>query len=68
MEPMDPLDPPPSGPLAKKRPLWLRDTLQYTERYVLAKRAFRESKKPCRYKGYIVAMSTMIQDEPFTSE
>ena len=27
MEPMDPLDIPPCDPLARKRPLWLHDTL-----------------------------------------
>lgn len=27
MEPMDPSDPPPCDPPAKKRPIWLRDTL-----------------------------------------
>lgn len=61
MEPMDPLDPPPSD---KKRPLWFRDTLQYVEIYVLTKRNFRGSKKPCRYQGYVVAIRIMIQAEP----
>jgi len=47
VEPLDPLDSPPSDPLARKRPLWLCGTLQDVERYVFSKRAFRESKKPC---------------------
>eukprot|EP00253_Pinus_taeda_P014813 PITA_14813 len=63
MEPMDPLD-----PLAKKRPLLLRDTLQDGERRVPIRRSFRESKNPCRYQGYVAAMSTMIQAEPPTLE
>ena len=64
MEPMDPLDPPPTNPPIRKRPLWLCDTLQDNERQVLIQRSFRESKKPCRYQGYVVVMSTMIQAEP----
>jgi len=34
MEPMDPLNPPPCDPLAKKRPLWLHHTLQDDERRI----------------------------------
>ena len=37
MEPMDPLDPPPFHP-PKKRPFWLRDTLQYDERRIPIRR------------------------------
>lgn len=33
-EPMDPLDPPPCDNPAKKKPLWLHDTLQDDERRV----------------------------------
>ena len=59
----DLLDPPPSDPPSKGRPLWLRDTLQDVERYILARGTFRESKTPCRYQGYLVAMSTIVQAE-----
>jgi len=31
MDPIDPLDPPPCDPPARKRPLWLRDTSQDDE-------------------------------------
>lgn len=43
MEPMDSLDSPRSDPLARKRPLWLHDTLQNVERHVPAKATFRET-------------------------
>lgn len=42
MEPMDTLDPPPCDPLARKRPLWFRDTLQDVERHVATHGTFRE--------------------------
>lgn len=47
IELMDPLDPPPCDPPAKKRPHWLHDTLQDVERHVVARGTFKESKKPC---------------------
>lgn len=36
MEPMDPLDPPSCDPLTRKIPLWLKDTLQYAKKHVVA--------------------------------
>lgn len=68
MEPTDPLDPPPSDPPSRKRPLWLKDTLQYVEKHVVASGTFRERKKPCRYQAYVVAMGNMIQAKPSTFE
>ena len=67
-EPMDPLDPPPTDPPTRKRPLWLCDTLLNVERNVPIRRSFREGKQPCRYQGYVAAMSTMIQVEPSSFE
>lgn len=49
MEPMDPLSPPPCDPPAKKKPLWLCDTLQDDESRILVRRSYRESKNPCKY-------------------
>lgn len=65
---MDPLDPPPSDPPARKRSLWIWDTLQDTEKHILAKGNFTESKNSCWYQGYIAAMSMIIQVEPSTFE
>jgi len=31
-------------------------------------RTFRESKKPCRYRGYVVTMRSIMQVEPHTFE
>eukprot|EP00253_Pinus_taeda_P019079 PITA_19079 len=68
MEPMNPLDPPTSDPSSRKRPLWFHDTLQDVERHVISRGTFRESKNPCRYEWYVVAMRNMIQAEPHTFE
>ena len=62
---MDPIDPPPSN---KRRPSWLRDTLEDAERHIAPRGTFRESKKPKRYQGYLAAMSTIVQSEPRTFE
>ena len=40
--PMDPIDPPSSN---KRRPSWLRDTLEDVERHISPRGTFRESKK-----------------------
>eukprot|EP00253_Pinus_taeda_P004562 PITA_04562 len=63
--PMDPIDPSPS---LGKRPSWLRDTLEDVEGHAAPRGTFRESKKPCRYQGYLAAMSTIVQSEPGSFE
>jgi len=62
--PMDPIDPPPHEPSSsKRRPPWLKDTLEDAERHIAPRRTFRESKKPNRYQGYLATMSTIVQTE-----
>ena len=59
---MDPIDPPPSEPYSsKRRPSWLRDTLEDVKRHTAPRGTFGESKKSNRYQGYLVAMSTIVQ-------
>eukprot|EP00253_Pinus_taeda_P012320 PITA_12320 len=66
---MDPIDPPPSEPsTSRKRPLWLKDTLEDAEKHIASRGTFRESKNPNRYQGYLAAMSTIVQSEPCTFE
>ena len=62
---MDLIDPPPS---MKGRPSWLQDTLEDAERQMDPRGTFHESKKPNRYQGYLVAMSTIVQSEPGSFE
>ena len=58
--PLDPIDPPASN---KRRPSWLRDTLQDAERHIALRGTFCGSKKPNRYQGYLTAMSIIVQSE-----
>jgi len=63
-EPMDPIDPLPHEPSSsKRRPSWLRETLEDAERNIAPRGTFSERKKPNRYRGYLTAMSTIIQNE-----
>eukprot|EP00253_Pinus_taeda_P019242 PITA_19242 len=62
-------DPPPSDPSSsRKRPLWLKDSLEYAERHIAPRGTFCESKKSNRYQGYLVSTSTIIQSKPCTFE
>eukprot|EP00253_Pinus_taeda_P001456 PITA_01456 len=58
---MDPIEPPPGEPsTSKKRPLWLKETLEDAERHVAHRGTFCESKKPNRPKDNSVATSKWI--------
>ena len=63
--PMDPIDPPPSN---KRRPSWLRVTLEDAERHIAPRETLRESKKSKRYQGYLAPMSIIAQSVPVTFE
>eukprot|EP00253_Pinus_taeda_P028274 PITA_28274 len=64
-EPLDPIDPPLSEPSSsRKRPSWLRGTLDDAKGHTAPQGTFRESKKLNRYQGYMTIMSTIIQNEP----
>jgi len=65
--PMDPIDPPPHEPSSsKRRPSWLRETLEDAKRHVAPRGTFCESKKSNRYQGYLTATSTIVQSKPCT--
>eukprot|EP00253_Pinus_taeda_P002316 PITA_02316 len=67
--PMDSNDPPPGDPsTSRKRPLWLKDTLEDAKRHIAPRGTFCESKKPNRYQWYLAFMSTIVQTEPCTFE
>jgi len=68
-EPMDPIDSPPQESSSfKRRPSWLRETLEDAERHISPRGTFCESKKPNRYQGYLNVMSIIIQNEPSSFE
>lgn len=52
----------------RKRPLWLKTTLEDTEGYGATKGTFRESKRSKRYYGYATYMTKLIEAEPSTFE
>ena len=54
--------------LQKKRPLWLKDTLENAKKHIAPRGTFRESKKLDGYQGYLATMSTIVQSEPCTFE
>lgn len=55
--PMDPIHPPPSEPTtSRKRPLWLKDTLEDAEKHIAPRGTFRESRKLNTYQGYLTTM------------
>lgn len=49
----------------KRRPTWVRQTLQDVEGHT-APRSFRESKRPQRYGCYVALMSSLLDSEPST--
>jgi len=53
-------------PTTRKRPNWLKATLEDLEGHETAKSSFRESKKPKRYSGYAAYMTKSIEVEPPT--
>ena len=68
-EPRNLIDPLPHEPSSsKRRPSWLRETLEGAERHIPPRGTFRESKKLNKYQGYLTAMSTIIQNEPSSFE
>eukprot|EP00253_Pinus_taeda_P027015 PITA_27015 len=68
-EPMDPIDPHPQDPSSsKRRPSWLRETLEDVERHIAPRGNFHESEKPNRYQGCLIVMSIIIQSEPSSFE
>ena len=42
--------------------------LKDAERHIAPRGTFRENKKPNMYQGYLIAMSTIIQNEPSSFE
>jgi hypothetical protein len=47
----------------KRKPAWLRNTLQEAEKHVAPHGTFRESKKPHIFSSYMVLMSHIIDAE-----
>jgi hypothetical protein len=63
-----PVDPPREVAVNRKRPAWLRNTLQEVEGHATPKGSFRESKRPHKFSSYVALMSNIIDSEPSTFE
>jgi hypothetical protein len=55
-------------PLAKRKPGWLKETMQEAEKIAAPKGTFRESKRPHRYGGYAALMNNISDFEPSSFE
>lgn len=64
LEPIETLERSLEEPPTKRRPGWLKETLQEAERIVAPKGTFRERKRPHRYGGYVVLVNNLIDYEP----
>ena len=53
-------------PTTRKRPNWLKATLEDAEGHEAAKGLSRESKKPKRYSDYVAYITKLIEAEPST--
>jgi hypothetical protein len=51
-------------PPAKRKPAWLKETMQEAERIATPKGTFRESKRPHRFGGYVALVSNISDSEP----
>ena len=50
--------------MVKRKPAWLRETLQEGEKHAAPEGAFREKKRPNRFSSYMALMSNIINSEP----
>ena len=68
VEPAEPVDMTREAIITRKRPAWLRETLQDAERIAAPGGSFRESKRPHRFSSYMALMSHIIDAEPSSYE
>ena len=58
------VDPPREEIVSRKRPAWLRDTLQEAERHPAPNESSREIKRPRKFSSYSTLMTHIIDFEP----
>ena len=56
------------SPPVKRRPAWLRETLQEAEKHTAPPSTFRESRRPQKFSGYVAQMNHIIDAEPSSYE
>ena len=68
MELVGPSEKPRDAPPAKRRPTWLRETLQEAKKHTPPPVTFRESRRPQKFLGYVAQMSLITDVEPSSYE
>jgi hypothetical protein len=68
IEPTELVDLPRDAAMIRKRPTWLRDTLQDANGHASPNGTFRESKRPHKFSSYLALMSHIIDSEPSSYE
>jgi hypothetical protein len=68
LEPAEELERTLEEPPAKRKPAWLKETVQEAEKIAAPKGISRESKRPHRYRGYVALMSSISDVEPSSFE
>jgi hypothetical protein len=68
LEPAEELERTLEEPPAKRKPGWLKETMQEAEKIATPKGTFRESKRPHRFGGYVALMSSISDVEPSSFE
>lgn len=64
LEPLVLIDGPRDIAVSKKRPLWVRSTIQDAEKFVAPSGTFKESKRPQKLSNYVSMMCNIIEAEP----
>jgi hypothetical protein len=67
-ESLEPVNLPRDVDVTRKRPSWLRDTLQDAEGHATPSGTFRERKRPQRFLSYMALMSHIIDSKPSSYE
>ena len=66
MEIVEPIERPIDAPPTKRRPIWLRETLQEAKKHSAPLGTFGEGGRTQRYSGYVAQMTHIIDVNPST--
>ena len=67
-EPQEPIDPHQDKNPHKRKPAWVREAIQDTERYGAPEENHRERKRTMSYSGYVALLCDFIDKEPYNYE
>ena len=67
-EPQEPVDPPQEKNPHRRKPAWVREAIQGTERYGDSKEMHRERKRTTSYSSYVSLLCDIIDEKPSNYE